>query len=94
MKFKLIIDKEKEEEVVATVHDRTALIDEIEALLQKHAGTDRIPGYTEEEKLQICKRHLVPKQIEAHGLPAKSVRMADKVLRQLIETLPVPTGRA
>ena len=49
MKFKLIIDKEKEEEVVATVHARTALIDEIEALLQKHAGTDRIPGYTEDD---------------------------------------------
>ena len=49
MKFKLIIDKEKDEEVVATVHARTALIDEIEALIQKHAGTDRIPGYTEDD---------------------------------------------
>ena len=49
MKFKLIIDKEKEEEVVATVHNRTALIDEIEALILKHAGTDRIPGYTEDD---------------------------------------------
>ena len=46
MKFRLIIDKEKDEEVVATVHDRTALIGEIEALIQKHTGTDRIPGYT------------------------------------------------
>lgn len=49
MKFKLIIDKEKDEEVVATVHARTALIDEIEALISKHAGTDRIPGYTEDD---------------------------------------------
>ena len=49
MKFTLIIDKEKDEEVVATVHARTALIDEIEALIQKHAGTDRIPGYTEDD---------------------------------------------
>lgn len=49
MKFRLIIDKEKEEEVVATVHDRTALIDEIEALIQKYTGKDRIPGYTEDE---------------------------------------------
>ncbi len=47
MKFKLIIDKEKEEEVVATVHNRTALIDEIEALISKH--TERIPGYTEDD---------------------------------------------
>ena len=47
MKFKLIIDKEKEEEVVATVHCRSALIDEIEMLISKH--TDRIPGYTEDD---------------------------------------------
>ena len=47
MKFKLIIDKEKEEEVVVTAHQRTALIDEIEALLSKH--TDRIPGYIEDD---------------------------------------------
>lgn len=49
MKFRLIIDKEKDEEVVATVHDRTALIDEIEALIQKYTGKDRIPGYTEDD---------------------------------------------
>ena len=49
MKFRLIIEKEAEEEVVATVHDRTALIDELEALILKHAGTDRIPGYTEDD---------------------------------------------
>ena len=49
MKFKLIIDKEKDEEVVATVHARTPLISEIETLILKHAGTDRIPGYAEDE---------------------------------------------
>ena len=47
MKFKLIIDKEKPEEIVATVHQRTVLIDEIEALISKE--TDRIPGYTEDD---------------------------------------------
>lgn len=49
MKFKLIIDKEKDEEIVATVHKRSPLIDEIEALIQKYTGTDRIPGYTEDD---------------------------------------------
>jgi DNA-binding LytR/AlgR family response regulator len=47
MKFRLIIDKDKDEEIVATVHDRTPLIDEIEALLSKH--TDRITGYAEDD---------------------------------------------
>ena len=47
MKFRLIISKEKEEEIVATVHERTALIDEIEALISRQ--TDRIPGYAEDD---------------------------------------------
>ena len=47
MKFRLIIDKEKDEEVVATVHSRSPLIDELEALISKH--TDRNPGYTEDD---------------------------------------------
>ena len=47
MKFTLIIDKEKDEEVVVTAHRRTPLIDEIEALISRH--TDRIPGYTEDD---------------------------------------------
>ena len=40
---------ENDEEVVATVHKRSPLIDEIEALIQKHAGANRIPGYTEDD---------------------------------------------
>lgn len=47
MNFKLIIDKEKDEEIVITAHQRTALVEEIEALISKH--TDRIPGYTEDD---------------------------------------------
>lgn len=47
MKFRLIIDKEKDEEVVATVHQRSPLIEEIESLILNHA--DRIPGYLEDE---------------------------------------------
>lgn len=47
MKFKLIIDRDQDEEVVVTAHNRTPLIDEIEMLISKH--TDRIPGYTEDD---------------------------------------------
>ena len=54
MKFKLIIDKEKDEEVVATVHDRTPLTDEIEALVMKYAGTDRIPAYAEDDMKMLA----------------------------------------
>ena len=47
MKFRLIIDKEKDEEVIVTAHRRTPLIDALEALISAH--TDRIPGYTEDD---------------------------------------------
>lgn len=47
MKFRCIIDKDKDEEVVVTAHSRSALVDEIEALILKH--TDRIPGYLEDD---------------------------------------------
>lgn len=49
MKFKLLIDKTKDEELVATVHCRTPLIDEIEALVLHHSSADRIPAYTEDD---------------------------------------------
>lgn len=49
MKFKLIIDKTKDEEVVATVHSRSSLTDQIEALVMEASGADRIPAYTEDD---------------------------------------------
>ena len=54
MKFKLIIDKEKDEEVVATVHSCSALTDEIEALILKHAGADRIPAYRDDDMKMLA----------------------------------------
>ncbi|MBK8175827.1 MAG: endopeptidase La [Rhodospirillales bacterium] len=44
----------------------------------------RISGYTEDEKIEIAKRHLMPKQIEAHGLKAEEWSIADEALRDLI----------
>lgn len=44
-----------------------------------------VPSYTEEEKLQIAKKHLLPKQIQEHGLPPKSVRISDAAMKHLIE---------
>ncbi|MFO1236825.1 MAG: endopeptidase La [Alphaproteobacteria bacterium] len=44
----------------------------------------RIPGYTEDEKVEIAKRHLVPKQMEAHGLKAGEWKISDAGLLELI----------
>jgi len=54
MKFRLIIDNEQDEEVIARVRNRSALTDEIEALVMQYAGTDRIPGYTEDDIKMLC----------------------------------------
>jgi ATP-dependent Lon protease len=44
----------------------------------------RLSGYTEDEKLGIAKRYLVPKQLEAHGLDAEQISFGDKALRLVI----------
>jgi ATP-dependent Lon protease len=44
----------------------------------------RIPGYTEDEKVEIAKRHLIPKQIQAHGLKKSEWTITDDALRDLI----------
>ena len=49
MIFKLNIDKGCQEEVIANVHGRTPLIDEIERLVLQDSMTDQIPGYMEDE---------------------------------------------
>jgi ATP-dependent Lon protease len=44
----------------------------------------RIPGYTEDEKVEIAKRHLINKQGEAHGLKKEEWSISDDALRDLI----------
>jgi len=49
MKFKLIIDPNQNEEVVATVHAPSTLTEQLEALVMAHRQTDRIAAYTEDD---------------------------------------------
>jgi ATP-dependent Lon protease len=44
----------------------------------------RIPGYTEDEKVEIAKRHLIPKEMKAHGLKDEEWKITDAGLRDLI----------
>ncbi|HEV7233126.1 MAG TPA: endopeptidase La, partial [Sphingorhabdus sp.] len=53
-----------------------ALLDRMEII--------RLEGYTEDEKLEIAKRHLLEKQIEAHGLKAEEFIFGDDALLDLI----------
>jgi ATP-dependent Lon protease len=44
----------------------------------------RIPGYTEDEKVEIARRHLIPKQTSAHGLKKNEWSISDDAVRDLI----------
>ena len=53
MKYKLIIDKNAEEEIIAVVHAPSALTGEIEDLVRSFSGADFIMGYRDEEIRKI-----------------------------------------
>lgn len=53
MKFTMIIDKTKDEEVVATVHQPSALTEKLEALVQQYSAVDRVAAYTEDDMLLL-----------------------------------------
>ena len=44
----------------------------------------RIPGYTEDEKVEIARRHLIPKQMAAHGLKKNEWSISDDAVRDII----------
>jgi ATP-dependent Lon protease len=51
-----------------------------------------INGYTIEEKIQIAIKHLIPKQLEAHGLKKGQVTFSDKILERIIEDYTSESG--
>lgn len=51
-----------------------------------------VSGYTVEEKVEIAKRHLLPKQLEAHGITSKQLTIDKKVLEQLIDQYTSESG--
>ncbi|HEX5065151.1 MAG TPA: endopeptidase La, partial [Myxococcota bacterium] len=53
-----------------------ALLDRMEVI--------ELPGYTERDKLQIARRHLVPKQLEAHGLDGGQIDLLDEALERVV----------
>jgi ATP-dependent Lon protease len=60
---------------LATIHP--ALIDRMEII--------NVNGYTVEEKIEIAKRHLVPKQISEHGIKNEDIKLGKQQLEKIIE---------
>ena len=61
-----------------------ALLDRMEII--------RLEGYTEDEKVEIARRHLIPKQMEAHGLKDEELAFAEDGLRAMIRNFTREAG--
>jgi ATP-dependent Lon protease len=62
------------------------ILDTIPPALRDRMEVIELPGYTEEEKLMIAKRYLLPEQIEAHGLKADLMELEDDAVRTIIRS--------
>ncbi len=60
------------------------LIDPIPPALRDRMEVLELPGYTEEEKLEIAYNFLIPRQLEAHGLTAEQFSVTPEAMRALI----------
>ncbi len=52
--------------------------------LQDRLEVIRLPGYTEPEKVEIAKRHLIEKQIKSNGLASDNLQFTDEALQEMI----------
>lgn len=66
---------------LATAND----LGRIQPALRDRMEVIRLSGYSPEEKVEIARRHLVPKQRAAHGLKARHVRIGKTALRTLVD---------
>src|SRR5262252_7635434 len=60
------------------------MLDPIQPAFRDRMEIIQLSGYTEEEKLEIAKRHLIPKQIEQHGLKKSQINFTDEGIRSMI----------
>jgi ATP-dependent Lon protease len=68
------------------------LLDPIPPALQDRMEVIEFPGYLEEEKLEICRQFLVPRQLHQHGLADRGIRIEDDALKTLIRQYTYEAG--
>lgn len=64
----------------------------IQPALRDRMEIIEVNGYTVEEKLEIAKRHLIPKQVEESGLKKSQLKLGDKLLEFIIENYTAESG--
>src|SRR6516225_4097719 len=60
------------------------MLDPIQPAFRDRMEIIQLSGYTEEEKVEIAKRHLIPKQIQEHGLKKSQIQFTDEGIRAMI----------
>jgi len=60
------------------------ILDPIPPALKDRMEVIHFPGYTEEEKVKIAQRFLMPKQLEAHGLKEENLKITEAAIRKII----------
>ena len=92
MKYKLVIDKEAEEEIIAIVHAPSSLTEQIENLVCSYSGTDSLMGYGENEMRRLSFGEIecvtvLDRKVVAIDQAGNRYRLQDR-LRDLEEILP------
>jgi DNA-binding LytR/AlgR family response regulator len=92
MKYKLIIDRDAEEEIIAVVRAPSSLTEQIENLVRSFSGPDSIMGYRDEEMRKLAFREIecitiLDRKVTAIDTEGKRYRIQDR-LRDLEEILP------
>lgn len=67
-------------------------LDTIHPALRDRMEIIEITGYTQEEKIEIAVRHLVPKQLEEHGLKTSDVKFSKKAIAKIIDSYTRESG--
>ena len=61
------------------------ILDTVQSALRDRMDVIRLAGYTEEEKLEIARRHLIPKQMEENGIAARNLNLSRSALLAMIQ---------
>jgi ATP-dependent Lon protease len=60
------------------------MLDTVHPALRDRMEVIRLAGYTEEEKVEIARRHIIPKQMDAHGITSRHLTISRSALRGII----------